>query len=326
MRRFLRCVLILPCILVLSNLTFAQAAAHAFLWTAQGGMQDLGTLPGWQGSYALSIDPLGQVVGYDILSSGEASTAFGWTPNLGMQFLRGLSLTQSQAVGLNDSGQVAATGLNLDGQLHAFIWTEQEGPVDLGDLGGRVSSAAAINSVGEIVGYSETGMNVDHAFRWTKALGMQDLMVLAGKNCPTCQSQAFAVNSSGAIAGFLGAGGLAYRWAIVYSNGKIRNLGDLGGSGKNRGSLAFGIDKTGQVVGSAYTPSGFVHAFCWTESTGMQGLARSPEAILVRLMQSTMRGRSSVTRRRRGGSCGRLCGPCLPACRTSEPCQAVRMQ
>lgn len=258
--------------LVLSSLGFAQGTTHAFLWTAQSGMQDLGTLSGWPDSFAEGINESGAVVGYDADNSGDI-TAFVWTPKLGMQGLTGLQGSRSNATAINAGGQIVGVG-----PTDAFIWTRAGGPVDLGDLGGGGSAARSINKSGTVVGSSFIqGGKVQHAFIWTSSAGMQDLMSLVkGKSCPTCQSFAYGINDEGWVVGSLGAQGFDYQWPILYRNGQVRNLGDLGGGGRNKGGTAFAINNAGQVVGTAFAPDGSLHPFLWTQSKGMQDLGVLP--------------------------------------------------
>ena len=89
-----------------SSTSSPDHAAHAFLWTSAGGMQDLGILPGALASYALGVNDLGEAVGY---CSGEGSSfpqAFVWTAATAMQPVSPLGGGFSQAYGINDSGQV----------------------------------------------------------------------------------------------------------------------------------------------------------------------------------------------------------------------------
>ena len=61
----------------------ALHGTHAFIWTAGGGMVDLGTLGG-SFSWAFGINNRGQVVGNSQLPGDTLSHAFLWTPDTGM--------------------------------------------------------------------------------------------------------------------------------------------------------------------------------------------------------------------------------------------------
>jgi hypothetical protein len=78
---------------------------HAFLWSRQNGIEDLGTLPGDISSKAYAINDAEDVVGS---SSGPAGIrAFFWTRSSGMKELTGLQgATYTEAFAINNSGEV----------------------------------------------------------------------------------------------------------------------------------------------------------------------------------------------------------------------------
>jgi probable HAF family extracellular repeat protein len=99
-------------------------------------MQDLGTLPGGACSEASGINGSGVVVGQSEVAPGPTpctgtSHAFVWTASGGMADLNtlidptlGWQLTS--AAGINDTGQIAGTGI-INGQEHAFLMTPPSG-------------------------------------------------------------------------------------------------------------------------------------------------------------------------------------------------------
>ena len=88
---------------------------RAFLWTKNGGMEDLGILPGGSSSRALDISNSGVVVGSSATSSGDH--AFVWRKQTGMVDLNeagsaadlGVVLVEADAI--NNKGEILAMGI-----------------------------------------------------------------------------------------------------------------------------------------------------------------------------------------------------------------------
>ena len=139
---------------LLSLALFVPAAqsqtSHAFLWTATGGMQDLGTLGG-SFSQAQGINASGQVVGYSYLAGDTTYHAFLWTASSGMQDLGAPDGANSVAMAINSAGQVvgysSSPATSKDHIYHAILWTSDV-MRNLGTLGGKSSYGTAINDAG----------------------------------------------------------------------------------------------------------------------------------------------------------------------------------
>jgi probable HAF family extracellular repeat protein len=135
---------------------------HAFRWTAAGGMQDLGTLPGYDWSFASGVSANGAVVvGWAQNAAGD-NRAFRWTAAGGMQDLGTLGGNRSEAFGVSADGAVVVGWAdNAAGYSRAFRWTASGGMEDLNTTyaslptdGSKLWEARAISPDGRyIVGW-----------------------------------------------------------------------------------------------------------------------------------------------------------------------------
>src|SRR5262249_49284464 len=115
---------------------------HAFLWTREKGMQDIGTLPGDFASGGIAISDSEQISGISIGPNGPR--VFVWQ-NGSMSDLNDLvrptSLHLLFAPAINASGQIAGIAVDTkNGDIHGFLATPQDRRDDQDD-GGRLFSA-----------------------------------------------------------------------------------------------------------------------------------------------------------------------------------------
>jgi len=165
---------------------------HAFAWTQENGMQDLGALAGGY-SQGLAINARDEVVGYSNTADGNWH-AIVWTKSEGMQPLPDLSPADSSASAnaINNLGQIAG-GVGS----YAVLWDRNGDVENLGVLPGQGwSTAFGINDREQVVGWS--GFT---AFIWTLAGGMQNLNNLIPSNSGWFLSQPNAINNRGQITG-----------------------------------------------------------------------------------------------------------------------------
>jgi probable HAF family extracellular repeat protein len=231
---------------------------HAFVWSEDTGMTDLGTLGGTQ-STATVIGDNGLVAGVVFLTGTGPARAFVRTPANVVQL--SLGGPNSKATAINASGDVVGFSDTLnDSASHAFLWTARDGVMhDLGTLGGSFSTANAISDDGVVVGESETASGVRHAFMWTPRARMVDLGTLG------FSSSAQGVNDDGVIVGISQTTSLVSH-AFVWT--RHAGMVDIGTDGltsfgaKINGRFAIG--QTSVIAGA--DPN---HGFAWTRKTGL---------------------------------------------------------
>lgn len=84
--KYYRCLSLILFVSLLTATAFSQSGqSDAFLWTAGGGMQDLGVVTGWQDSGGYGINQAGVIVGGLSKAQGQGyvETSFGWREGVG---------------------------------------------------------------------------------------------------------------------------------------------------------------------------------------------------------------------------------------------------
>ena len=181
------------------------------------------------------------------------------------------------------------TGVPTGHVCTGFVW--QFGVMSpLPTLGGNNGFAAGENNLGEIVGWAETTV---HDSTCVLPQVLQFLPVVYGPGVgqitqlPTFVSSgvvdpdgaATAINDNGQIVGISGTcdtsvGAFSAKHALLWENGTVISLGNLGGQGWNtpmainrRGDTIVGFsDLPGDVSAGVLTPN--FHAFIWTKESG----------------------------------------------------------
>ncbi len=233
---------------------------HAVLWY-RGVKLDIGT-PGLEGpnSAAFGVNERRQAVG-----QAETSVA-----------------NDEDFCGFNFYGFLSLTA------CLPFLW--QNGVMrKLPTLGGN-GFANSINNRGEVAGLAETTVTDPtpgcpvFQFKpviWTNgAIG--ELHTYPGDTdgvAASINDHGQAVGASGTCASFNPNSGLylVEDHALLWENGRVTDLGNLGGTGGIAGNHACAINNRGQVVGhSELTDDATFHGFLWTRETGMRDLGTLP--------------------------------------------------
>lgn len=214
---------------------------------------NIGTLGG-NDSVALSINDVGEVVGYSKTADGEVH-AFRYFRDA-LFDLSTLGGKESYAYVITNSGILLGDSKKSDGMLRPFIGTPNSPLLNLGDDPHLFSSARGANNIGHVVGFrvvtDEHGQLQKRAYLYTTHRTI-DLGTFGGK-----QSDAIAINDAGEVVGHLytkyhdGPGR-----AVLYHGGKVLEIGTFGGNS----STGVAINTSGQVVGYAELPGGDPRAF-----------------------------------------------------------------
>jgi probable HAF family extracellular repeat protein len=224
----------------------AALAQHAFLYTS-GPLKDLGALPGFPNSQALSINAAGDVVGASFSANGASSLAFLYHNNT-----------------LTDLGSGTANAINASGTIvgtsgNRAVLYENGTVIDLGNFGdSSLTTATDINNLGQIVGssYVKSGsVFLSHPFLYESGV-WHDLGLPAGVplGIPS------AINNLGQVVGNSNLSlGSNDRPPFLYTDGTIYNLQSLldsSGAGISL-QLAYDINDSGTILAQGHNNLGY---------------------------------------------------------------------
>jgi probable HAF family extracellular repeat protein len=237
---------------------------HAFLWTSQGGMKDLGSPLGGN-SQATAINDAGEIAGWSASPDGTNIHAFFWSTGTGTVDLGTPpdGDPQSYAAGINDVGEVIGTNGIPSYALpsRCFRWTQTSGITQSGntpstDFLGCSPQERGINHSGQTIGSDFQ----EHAAIWQRDGSVLDLGTLSGD----LASAALSINRAGHVVGYsrpTANDGLQRSFFWTPTGGLI----DIGRLPKypNVRSIPSGINSRDQVVGENGA------AYFWSKTTGI---------------------------------------------------------
>lgn len=257
-----------------------DGSEHAFVWSAGGGMLDLGVVSGADNSRAQAINNLGVVTGHT--EAIDFVHAFRWSAADGIEdlgaYTKGLA-SISSGTALNDAGLIAGDSNTADNETQVFTWTRTSGLVNIDNLDSFDSRAVAVGAKGEVAGSRIPAGSTDFLYRayfWTPATGMLDLGKAGGT-----ESFAMAMSPNAHLAVLVNTAEGTQRSRSWTRSGGMRDIGTLGG----RWARAIELNNKGQLVGYSDNKAQESRAFVWSARTGMidlnTRLRRAPPGLVL---------------------------------------------
>jgi probable HAF family extracellular repeat protein len=234
--------------------------------TNSGTLVDLGTLPGTDTVSAQGVNSRSQVVGFAYDSNktnvaGKQSIAgdraFLWQNGTMTALEIPQGYVASNAMSINNSGQIAGWLLTTGGSTHAAVW-EIGKAHDLGAFeGGTVSSATCINDEGQVVGSAQHANGDVTAFLWQNGV-MHDLGRLPGD----VKSRGYQINDLGQVVGSSFTGDVnaykdshAFVWDCAHGMRDTTSLLDVSATEKRKlegDTCGYCINDKGWIMGDAH--------------------------------------------------------------------------
>lgn len=235
-----------------SHIDAESGTFHAFLWSRQGGMIDLGKPPGAIHSFGQDVNNRAEVAGIISFDTDPSALPFYWSRQTGMIVLGPINGGAGTALEINNMGRIMG---QASGQEAIFSWTRNGGMEVITAPSGLSILASDLNAAGQIVGSYFT-LEGFRGFLWTPGEGLLDLGDQA--------ADANAINDWEMVVGVLRENRHAYAWTRAEG---FRDLGTLGDF-----SVPQDVNNGGHVVGHAQLSEGGAHGFLWTPEDGMLDL------------------------------------------------------
>ncbi|MFZ0797350.1 MAG: hypothetical protein WAM98_06145 [Terriglobales bacterium] len=262
---------------VVDPLTGAETEWRAVIWTPDGHIHNLGTLPGGTESFGFAVNSFGQVLAgsnnrvsdpYSMFGWGTQTRTFLWEDGY-KQDIGTLGGPDTVGLTLNDRGQIFgqsytnSTPNNDNGPncppnvptQDPFFW-ENGKMTDIGSLGGTCGVPGRLNNRGQAVGISDlAGDQVFHPFYWDRNRGLLDMGTLGG---PT--GEALDISDSGLAVGTADRADGTHH-AFVWQDGVMTDVGVVPGDLCSNGRAS---NSRGQAIGTSTDCMGNVeHMFLW---------------------------------------------------------------